>query len=233
MRHLLNHSSGLPNPVPIRWVHVSTEEGPDPDVFLNYLLTKHGTLKSSPGQKASYSNIGYLALGKIVAASSGMPYKDYVVSKVLKPIGMQQTDFYYTADMLEKAATGYQKRLSAMALLWPLLRMPRGVLGRRAGDYIAFNRFYLNGSAYGGLIGSVRDAARLVQVHVNGGIIGGVRIISRESVAMMQRISSQGKALDVGYGWFRMHSSLEQIHCLQQIGGGAGADHDFTLRRPS
>jgi len=112
VRHLLNHSSGLANPLPIRWVHLSSELGPDPNEFFNQLMSKQGKLKSNPGEKANYSNLGYLALGIIITVSSGMPYKDYILTKILKPIGMQQTDFRYTENMLGKAAIGYQKRRS-------------------------------------------------------------------------------------------------------------------------
>ena len=222
IRHLLNHSSGLANPIPIRWVHPASEPGLDSNEFFNKLITKHGKLKFTPGEKASYSNLGYLALGNIITASSGMTYKDYVTTNILKLTGMQQTDFYYNENMLESAAVGYQKRWSAMSLLLPLMRVPKGVVGKRVGDYIAFNRFYLDGSAYGGLIGNIRDAARLIQVHTNDGWVDGIQILSKESVKLTQQISATGNRLDVGFGWFREHDSSEQVSYLQQIGGGAG-----------
>ncbi len=222
IRHLLNHSSGLKNPMPVRWIHAANELGPDPQIFLKRLLDNHGKLTSNPGEKANYSNIGYLALGIIITASSGMPYKDYILAKVLRPIGMNQTDFHYREDMIERAAVGYEKRWSALSLALPFLRIPKGVLGEKVGDYVSFNRFYPDGSAYGGLIGPAKDAIRLVQAHINGGTVEGVQILSKESVALMQCISSKSDKLDVGYGWFRSHSSLEQISYLHQLGGGGG-----------
>ena len=109
-----------------------------------------------------------------------------------------------------------------MSLILPLMRIPKGVVGGKVGNYIAFNRFYLDGSSYGGLIGPIKDAARLIQIHINGGYANGIRIISGESVTKMQQISSRGETLDVGFGWFRRSSSLERFPYLQQIGGGAG-----------
>jgi CubicO group peptidase (beta-lactamase class C family) len=230
IRHLLNHSSGLANPIPIRWVHSVAREGPNPDAFLEMLLAKHRKLKSSPGEKASYSNIGYVALGAVVAAASAMTYKDYVLKRILKPLKMDQTSFNYTPEMVGNAATGYQKRWSMMALLLPFMRIPKGVTDGKIGGYVAFNRFYLDGSSYGGLIGPVKDAARLVQAHLNPGLVDGVQVLSPDSTAAMQRISARGSELDVGLGWFRRHSEgAENSSYLEHLGGGAGFFNDMRI----
>jgi len=63
-----------------------------------------------------------------------------------------------------------------------------------------------NGAAYGGLVGSVHDAARFATVHLNGGSLDGTRLISEQSVAQMQQLSASGPDLDVGLGWFRRRS---------------------------
>ena len=62
--HLLNHSSGLANPLPIRWVRPADAPDPDRGAFVHRLLAKHRKLKSVPGERASYSNLGYLVLGR-------------------------------------------------------------------------------------------------------------------------------------------------------------------------
>ncbi len=230
IRQLLNHSSGLPNPIPIRWVHPASEEGPDPTAFLNRLLVTHRRLRSNPGQEASYSNIGYVALGAVVSAVAGTPYTAYVKERILRPLGMRHTDFTYSPEMLPTAAVGYQRRWSLMAMLVPFMRIPRGVLDGKVGFYRAFHRFYVDGSSYGGLIGPVRDAARLVQAHLNGGQVDGVHILSADSVATMQRISVRGRLIDVGLGWFRRHSSVTEAHpYLEQLGGGAGFFNDMRI----
>jgi len=223
IRQLLNHSSGLANPMPIRWVHPATDSGPESSDFLARLLNENGRLKSNPGERASYSNIGYVVLGEIVASASGVPYKEYVREKILEPLDMNLTSFVYTSEMLQAAAVGYQKRLSAMTMLFPLMRIPRGILDGRVDGYLAFNRFYLDGSSYGGLIGPVKDAARFLGVHVNRGEVDGMRLLSSDSVALMQQISARGGKLDVGFGWFRHHSEgIDGLDFLEQLGGGAG-----------
>ena len=230
IRHLLNHSSGLPNPIPIRWIHLATETGPEPGAFLNQLLVEHGKLRSKPGRKASYSNIGYIALGEVIAVASGERYQDYVVDRILKPLGMEQTNFIYTPDMLLNAATGYQRRLSIMSLLLRFMGVPRGVLDGRVGDYVAFNRFCLDGASYGGLLGPVKDVTRFLQVHLNRGQVDGKQILSPDSVTMMQQISARGNKLDVGLGWYRQHSnSIGNRIFLEHLGGGAGFFNDMRI----
>jgi CubicO group peptidase (beta-lactamase class C family) len=49
-----------------------------------------------PGTRASYSNLGYLVLGEVVAAVTGEPFTEHVRDRVLGPIGMTHTGFTYT-----------------------------------------------------------------------------------------------------------------------------------------
>jgi CubicO group peptidase (beta-lactamase class C family) len=64
VRHLLSHSSGLANPMPIRWVRPAGTPAPDQRAFVNRLLARHRKLKFVPCERASYSNLGYLVLGR-------------------------------------------------------------------------------------------------------------------------------------------------------------------------
>jgi CubicO group peptidase (beta-lactamase class C family) len=45
-----------------------------------------------PGTRSSYSNMGYMFLGKVIEAVSGKKYEEFVRNEVLKPIGI--TDMY-------------------------------------------------------------------------------------------------------------------------------------------
>ena len=77
-RHLLAHSSGLANPMPLRWVHPADQPGPDRARFVERLLERHRRVRFAPGAKAAYTNLGYLVLGELVTAVSGEPFEDYV-----------------------------------------------------------------------------------------------------------------------------------------------------------
>lgn len=219
-RHLLSHSSGLANPLPIRWVRPADAPAPDQRVFVNRLLARYRRLKFTPGEGALYSNLGYLVLGEVISAVSGASYEGYVRSEILSPLGMDRTGFSYPdpADY----ATGYQPLRRPFA---PLFRaaLPRGVVGPRQGRYVALNPFYVNGPPYGGLVGGVEEAARFVLLHLNGGRSNGGRLLSPESVEVMQRVTSRGGKRDFGLGWYRSREAAQRHQAyLEHLGGGAG-----------
>jgi CubicO group peptidase (beta-lactamase class C family) len=222
VRHLLSHTSGLANPLPIRWVRPADAPVPDRGALVGRLLAKHRRLRSVPGEHAAYSNLGYLVLGEVVSEAASVGYEKYVRDEILLPLGMGRTGFAYSEPAGGAAATGYQPLPKPLApLLWAAL--PRGVVGGRQGRHVAFNPFYVQGSAYGGLVGDVEEAARFVAAHLNGGRAYGARVLSKESVSEMQRIVARGGKRDFGLGWFRPREAAERCPAfVEHLGGGAG-----------
>jgi CubicO group peptidase (beta-lactamase class C family) len=131
VRHLLGHSSGLSNPVPIRWVYPASGPVPDRRAFVERLLAKNRKLKFVPGERAGYSNLGYLVLGEVISEVSGVPYEEYVREEILVPLGTKQTGFSYPPAG-GGAATGYHPLRPPRI---PLFRaaLPRGVVGAGRG----------------------------------------------------------------------------------------------------
>ncbi len=184
VRHLLSHTSGLANLLPIRWVRPADAPVPDRGAFVRHLLAKHRRLRSVPGERARYSNLGYLVLGEVISEVAGTGYEEYVRREIFSPLGMGRTGFSYPQPAGDGAATGYQPLWRPLT---PLLKvaLPRGVVGPRQGRYVSFEPFYVKGPAYGGLVGGVDEAARFVVLHLNGGQADGRLLLSEESVAEM------------------------------------------------
>ena len=63
-----------------------------------------------PNTDASYSNIGYAALGLAIENATKTPYTELVERKIVKPLGMTSTGFRPTPDMLYHLAKGYDVR---------------------------------------------------------------------------------------------------------------------------
>ena len=222
VRHLLSHSSGLANPLPIRWVRPADTAASDHRAFVGRLLAKNRRLKFNPGESASYSNLGYLVLGEVISEVSGARYEEYVRREILSSLGMDRTGFSYPEPAGDGAATGYKPLREPLT---PLFRvaLPRGVVGHRQGRYVALNPFYVKGPAYGGLVGGVDEAARFVRLHLNGGEVDGTRLLSAESVAETQRIVPRGGRRDFGLVWFRSREARERRPAfVEHLGGGAG-----------
>jgi CubicO group peptidase (beta-lactamase class C family) len=229
IRHLLSHSAGLANPLPVGWVHPITAPAPDQSAFTRRLLARQARLQSPPGTRAAYSNIGYLALGEVIERVSGLPYQQYIREHLLRPLGMSRADFVYRDDLLPDAAVGYQPRWHPLTLLLPFL-LPKGIVGETVGRYVAFRRFNVDGAAYGGLIGPVDDAARFVHLHLNAGAVDGRQVLTADAVGAMQRITATGSKLDVGLGWFRERSDRGAgPRYVEHLGGGAGFWNDMRI----
>ena len=222
VRQLLNHSSGIANPAPLRWIHPAGEQGPEPRAMVERLLERYGKPKFEPGDRSAYSNIGYLVLGELVAEVSGLPYERYVVERVLEPLGATRTGFSFPAEERHAWSEGAHPRRDPLLPLMRLL-VPRWAFGPAAGKWRLFNPFYLDGAAYGGLVGPVGDAALLAAAHLGRGALGERRILSAESATEMQRIVTPGKRYDLGLGWLRPHRDSERgLTWIQHLGGGGG-----------
>ena len=215
-RHLLQHSAGLANPIPIRWVHPAADPGPDPDRFLADLLTRHAKLRFEPGSRSSYSNLGTLTLGAAIARATGLGFEAVVQQEVLDPVGMSTTGFSFLP--ATPAATGYHPRRSPMRLL-----LPRWAVGSPSGKWTALRPFLLDGAAYGGLVGPAEDAGRFLRMHIRDGELDGTRVLPAEIATEMRRITVRGRRFDLGLGWFvPANRRTANPPFVEHLGAGAG-----------
>jgi CubicO group peptidase (beta-lactamase class C family) len=144
-----------------------------------------------------------------------------VRGELLRPLAMTRTGFRWSDPALAgvPAVTGHQQLPRALA---PVLKavLPAGILAARAGKFTGLEPFELDGAAYGGLIGPVTDAARLIALHANDGTIDGTRILTRQSIDAMTAITTPGRPYDLGLGWFRPHA--DRNPSVEHLGGGMG-----------
>ena len=96
IRQLLTHSAGIPNPVPLNWIHLADEHSLfDRNQFFNKIFAKHNKTKSGPNEKFSYSNLGYILLGRIVEKVSGENYEQYVTDNIIKRLELSPAGFRF------------------------------------------------------------------------------------------------------------------------------------------
>lgn len=94
LRHLLDHTSGLDD---ARFSQIfSLKSHPDTplsDAFIhaNSLLR----IRSRPGDRCSYSNMGYALLGRVMEAVTGERYEQYLETHLLRPLGMRDSSFFF------------------------------------------------------------------------------------------------------------------------------------------
>ena len=91
-RHLLSHSSGLP---PWRPYYLRLRSLPDcwrrKEVLAEWIAQE--TLLASPGNRACYSDIGFLVLQWLVERLAGQPMDRYLEGSIFKPLGIKDLFF--------------------------------------------------------------------------------------------------------------------------------------------
>ena len=85
VRHLLNHTSGLPD------VSIDEAQAALPEPFTTSQAVEHyfstlEKLESEPGQLWSYNNLGYFLLGAIIETVTGVPYDEYFQTTFFDPL---------------------------------------------------------------------------------------------------------------------------------------------------
>jgi CubicO group peptidase (beta-lactamase class C family) len=227
VRHLLSHTSGLQNPIPVGWIHAADEQAPDLDAMTARLLASHPRLRFRPGARFAYSNLGYLVLGQLVERVSGERYPDYVRRHLLEPLGCARAGFA-PPEGDGDVATGYTRRWSAMGLAGRFLVDAR-FLGETTAGFVALRPFRVDGAPYGGLFGTAGDLARLAAAHLRGGELDGRRILSEASALAMRtpQRDARGRALPIGLGW-RLGELDGEPYAFHQ-GGGAGFKSEVRL----
>ncbi len=99
VEHLLEHQAGFPLGVRGDEYPFTTEE------FIKSIQTLE--LKSQPGTKENYSNLGYACLAYIIGKVSGQSFDKYVFENILKPLGMLETGSYLPNFDKNRIAHGY------------------------------------------------------------------------------------------------------------------------------
>ena len=217
IRHLLSHTSGLPNPIPLRWVHpASAHPAFDEDAALAAVMRSHPKLVSRPGSRYRYSNIGYWLLGKVVERVAGESFTTYVDSHIIRPLDLSPNELGYA--MVDPAchATGYLEKYSAFNLLKGFL-IDKELIGRYSGRWLEIRTHYLNGPAFGGLVGTARAFARLLQDQLRDDSV----LIGEEALGHLYstQTTADGAPTPMTLGW---HTGTLNgtFHYFKEGGGG-------------
>ncbi len=118
----------------------------------------------APGARQSYSNFGFILLGRIVEEVSGLSYDDYIQRNIFKPAGMTSTGNRPESEVLPRRAVSYMgppAHLDNAADTLPLNGTAAGGGYSTVGD---FNRFIL------GLTSHRLLRAETLQKLIDGGV---------------------------------------------------------------
>jgi CubicO group peptidase (beta-lactamase class C family) len=196
--HLLTHTSGLAAwrplyrigetqaPIPFPWQVTPATRGRRVAAICDGRSFAYPT-----GERLVYSDLGLILLGEAVARLAGEPLNGAIRRLVLEPLGLARAGFNpfsHGAPADEIAPTEICS--------WR---------GRRClGEVHDENAAGLGGVAgHAGLFATAAEVATLGRLYLNGGTIGGRRILSSETVAEMTREQVRKNGLARGLGWQR------------------------------
>jgi D-alanyl-D-alanine carboxypeptidase len=223
VRQVLSHQAGLPNPLPLSWVHSADDVRFDESAFVDHVLRTHRRC-AVPGREARYSNIGFLLLGRLIQVVAGRPYAAFVRERIIDTVGCNDagTGAYLGFDLpTEGHATGYTRRWSGLGLFISLLPDP-GRLRSNEGAWIRYGPFHLNGAAYGGLKGNVLGWAPLLTALASRDR----RLLPRElyDAFFAPQTLTSGAPTSHALSWFTGRQDGHEYLCHAGGGPGYGAE---------
>lgn len=103
IRHLLSHAAGFPedNPWGDRQLGISEEA-------MLKMFKKGISFSNEPGIAYEYSNMGFAMLGYIIKKVSGQSYQSYIIERIWKPLGMNNTFWDYKKVPNNQLVMGYR-----------------------------------------------------------------------------------------------------------------------------
>jgi D-alanyl-D-alanine carboxypeptidase len=218
VRHLLSHTSGIPNPIPLRWVHPA--EHPDPfneRAALARVLRRHTKRLFSPGSRYKYSNLGYWLLSRIVERASGEPFQSYVRDHILQRLGITPQELGYVVPDFQNHAKGYLEKYSFTNLVKRLV-VSSELIGGYEGRWLRLNDHYVDGAAFGGLVGTAEGFGKFLQdqLRPHSAIFGDM---TRRLFYAPQRIN-KGMSIPMALGWHI--GTVNGVRVFYKEGGGGG-----------
>jgi CubicO group peptidase (beta-lactamase class C family) len=214
VRHLLTHTSGLPDMLPddraLRRAHTPLAG------FIRGICET--PLLFPTGTDVRYQSMGTAMLGEIVERVSGMPLRSFLHETFFRPLGMTDT------------ALGLR---SGMEAALAEVRLPEEQVGTDWGWNSDYWRGF--GAPWGGMFATVRDMVAFGQMFLQGGRYGGAQVLGAVTVAAMTTNQIAGmpqipeatrRTQGWGLGW-RLNQGPDAHHWGDLLGprafGHAGA----------
>jgi beta-glucosidase-like glycosyl hydrolase/CubicO group peptidase (beta-lactamase class C family) len=169
VRHLLLHSSGLPD---YRRYYLETKG--KKEIVARALAEP---LVAEPGTKIEYSDIGFILLGEIVERVSGKSLDQFARERIFAPLGMNDSLFTPSKNLRTRIAPTENDKEFRKRLVHGEVHDP--------------NAWAMGGVAgHAGMFTTGADLAAFCQMMLNGGIYAHQRLLAQSTVAQFTRITT-------------------------------------------
>jgi len=162
MRHLLTHTAGVEERIKGLF---SSEPGRD---LAETLEANMPARAWAPSEASAYSNWTTALAGLIVANIEGVSFEEAVEARIFKPLGMARSTF----------REPLPAELGALMAEGPI---------RESGQWADNGFEYIGGfGPAGNLTSTAADMSQFMLMHLNGGEVNGVRVLSEKMARMMR-----------------------------------------------
>ncbi|MEQ8302034.1 MAG: serine hydrolase domain-containing protein [Cyclobacteriaceae bacterium] len=184
IRHLITHTSGIGYGVidgDERFKKIYKDAGIT-DLFTTENISIGESVKKlaklplhhNPGEKFTYSE-GLDVLGYFIEIISGIPFDEFLRTRIFNPLGMNDT-WFYLPEAKHKRLVSIQKKENGAWIKYPTTFYDP--------DYpISGAKTFFSGGA--GLSSTAKDYATFLQMYLNSGELNGVRLLSRTTIQFM------------------------------------------------
>ena len=218
VRHLLSHTSGLPDMLPEN-TELRRRHAPLEDFVQASFKTP---LLYSPGKGFDYQSMGTLLAAVIVERKTGLPLPDVFERKIFRPLGMTRSSLGIRGRRIEDTVwcgTTYPEESESGKL------------------YGANTAYWRNiGNPWGGMHTTTGDLAVLLEVFLQGGAVGERRILRDETAKEMVRDQNSALEAPWGLGWALAGSKIWNDmgeHVSPRTFGHTGATGTVAWADPS
>jgi D-alanyl-D-alanine carboxypeptidase len=192
MRDLLNHTSGLKDWTEIKEFSYRREYSAEEFIA----LVKDFPLNFQPKENWTYSNTNLPLVGIIVEHSSGKPFEDFVLERIIKPLSFPTIRFKHQEDVVANRATGYEWRSDKWENGEPF--RPKVI------------------AASGGILASATDLAKWWEDVLQG------RVVNQKSLEQMLAPAKLNDGRTVAHGFAFFIDTFNNHKTIQHFGSTVG-----------
>lgn len=222
IRQLLTHSSGIDYAV------IGSEEfkaiyakagvpsgiGNDRNVLAEKMrILATLPLKHNPGERWTYG-LNTDVLGYLVEIWSGMPFDQFLRTRIFAPLGMEDTFFYLPANKHNRLVHLHGNKDGKV------FKMKSPPYDAFDPDYPRLKGTYFSGGA--GLSSTAEDYAKFLQLFLNQGEFNGIRLLSRKTVELMltDQLPHLENEFGLGFGLETLKNDFDSPESLGSFSWG-------------
>ena len=173
-------------------------------------------LEFQPGEGWRYSFCADV-LGAVIEVVTGKTYGEYLKETIFEPLGMTETDFYVPIEKQNRFMQNYQ--------YMPETQTMEPCTWQHLGLTYMHKKKPLFESGGAGLVSTIDDYSKFVNMMLGKGTLGNVRILGRKTVEIMTRNNLTPKQLEMydwdtikGYGYGNLMRVMMDVPASQSFG---------------